>query len=127
MYLLNLIVLASSVFMLEDSNSNIFYKDMINNSKCVMFVRKYCPYSNKARKMALENNIPCHAVIVDDNKNAEEFSKQFRYTFPNIFLDGESIGGSEEFSNREQIHIYPFGPKPFDPKPRHISTIDKTI
>ncbi|KAH9410914.1 hypothetical protein HK407_09g15090 [Ordospora pajunii] len=127
MYILHLIVLAASAFMLEETSSNMFYSDMVKNNKCVMFVRKNCWFSKSARDMALENNILCKIIIADDNKNAEEFSKQYKSTFPNIFLDGSSIGGFNEFNNRNIMQVYPFNHKPFDPNPRHISIIDKII
>ncbi|CAI2177893.1 4080_t:CDS:2 [Funneliformis geosporum] len=77
--------------------------ELVHEHKIVIFSKSYCPYSKKANNIFSLYNIDPHPFIieVDERDDADEVKQtliKFTYqsTFPNIFVDGRSIGGSED-------------------------------
>ncbi|CAG8517688.1 9669_t:CDS:2 [Ambispora gerdemannii] len=77
--------------------------DIIHDNPVVIFSKTYCPYSRRAKHILAQYGVEPHPYIVevDARDDSEEvklalFKFTYQATFPNIFVDGWSIGGSEE-------------------------------
>ncbi|KAI7851797.1 thioredoxin-like protein [Circinella umbellata] len=74
-----------------------------------VFSKTYCPYSRKAKEILNEYplKIPYYVVEVDLRNDAMEIKKLLGEhtqldTFPNIFINGGSIGGASELSRLDK-------------------------
>ncbi|CAG8479169.1 5622_t:CDS:2 [Ambispora leptoticha] len=79
--------------------------DIIHENPVVIFSKTYCPYSRRAKHILAQYGIDPHPYIVEVNtRNDSEdvklalFKFTYQATFPNIFVDGRSVGGSEELA-----------------------------
>lgn len=79
--------------------------NLVHEHKIIIFSKSYCPYSQKAKNIfSLYNINPRPFIIeVDERDDADEVKQtliKFTYqsTFPNIFINGRSIGGSEDLA-----------------------------
>ncbi|RGB36851.1 thioredoxin-like protein [Rhizophagus diaphanus] len=79
--------------------------DLVHDNPVVVFSKSYCPYSRKVKHILSMYHISPSVLIieVDNRDDADEFKKAlikstYRSTFPNIFIDGKSIGGSDELA-----------------------------
>lgn len=79
--------------------------DLVHENPVVIFSKSYCPYSQRANHiLSLYHISPNFVVIEVDNRDDAEEVKDalikftYRNTFPNVFIDGRSIGGSEELA-----------------------------
>ncbi|KAI9495656.1 thioredoxin-like protein, partial [Zychaea mexicana] len=68
-----------------------------------VFSKTYCPYSRKAKAILNEYplKVPYYVVEVDLRADAVEVKRVLgentgRDTFPNVFVNGQSIGGATE-------------------------------
>jgi len=82
---------------------------IIANHKVVVFSKTYCPYSRRAKLTLDKYNIkPKYFVVeVDLRADAAEVKEALgiltsRYTFPNVFVNGKTIGGSDEISGMDE-------------------------
>ncbi|CAO3627015.1 unnamed protein product [Cunninghamella blakesleeana] len=76
---------------------------LITTHQLIVFSKSYCPYSKKAKEIlnSFQYKVPYHILEVDQRDDASEIKqilgeKTKRYTFPNIFVNGISIGGASE-------------------------------
>jgi len=93
----------------ENENETSVYKevqDIIDKHKIVIFSKTYCPYSRRAKHILSQYSISPRPYIMevdleDKPNEIKSFLKNIssRSTFPNIFVSGRSIGGSDELVN----------------------------
>jgi glutaredoxin len=79
--------------------------DLVHENPVIIFSKSYCPYSQRANHILSLYHISPNFVVIDVDKrdDADEVKDAlikftYRNTFPNIFIDGRSIGGSEELA-----------------------------
>ena len=73
--------------------------NMINTKPLVIYSKTYCPHCTMA-KASLANYAPA-IIEVDTVQNATEITDDLlketgQRTFPNIFVNGEHIGGNDD-------------------------------
>lgn len=63
-----------------------------------VYVTNYCPYCTSAKALLKKRGIPFEEIDVsnDDAKRAWLVKATGRRTVPQIFINGEAIGGSDE-------------------------------
>jgi len=66
----------------------------------VIYTLEYCPYCKKAKQMLCDYYIPFEEIDVtqDEEKYSKELSKLYsinNVTYPQIFVGGTRIGGSD--------------------------------
>ncbi len=63
-----------------------------------IYTQSTCPFCVRAKGILNQLNLPYteYEVSYDTEKQAEMISRSQRYTVPQIFVDDESIGGSDE-------------------------------
>ena len=77
-------------------------KSIIRKNPVVLFIKTYCQYSLKAVQVMKDHKIKHKVVKLDKmGKRGAEFQRQLgiltgRYTVPNVFIKGKSIGGGDE-------------------------------
>lgn len=77
----------------------------------VIYTLEYCPYCKKAKKMLCDLNISFEEIDVtqDEEKYSKELSNLYsikNVTYPQIFIGGTRIGGSdalEEYVNSGRL------------------------
>ncbi|KAG2221812.1 hypothetical protein INT45_013308 [Circinella minor] len=84
-------------------------KSILRAHPLTVFSKTYCPYSRKAKEILNEYplKIPFYVVEVDLRDDAMEIKKLLGEhtqldTFPNIFINGGSIGGATELSRLDK-------------------------
>ncbi|KAI9304212.1 thioredoxin-like protein [Cunninghamella echinulata] len=82
---------------------------LIASHQVIVFSKTYCPFSKKAKELlnTFQFKIPYHIIEVDLRDEAAEIKqilgiKSSRYTFPNIFVNGISIGGASELETMNE-------------------------
>ncbi|CAJ0836764.1 3263_t:CDS:2 [Entrophospora sp. SA101] len=95
----------------SEDNLEIEIEKLINESPIVIFSKSYCPYSRRAKHIfSIYDVLPHISVIEVDERDDSEQVKQtlirltYQSTFPNIFIDGKSIGGSYELAIMHRKH-----------------------
>ncbi|CAO3587422.1 unnamed protein product [Absidia cylindrospora] len=75
----------------------------------IVFSKTYCPYSRKAKAIldSFDYSSPYHIVEVDLRDDGDKVKQALgeisgRYTFPNVFVHGTSIGGASEIESMHQ-------------------------
>jgi glutaredoxin 3 len=63
-----------------------------------IYTQNTCPYCVRAKRLLNELGLSYteYEVSFDTDKRAEMISRSQRYTVPQIFIDGQSVGGSDE-------------------------------
>jgi glutaredoxin 3 len=71
---------------------------MMSEVQVQVYVTDYCPYCTRAKALLNKRGIPFDEIDVtgDDAKRAWLVQATGRRTVPQIFIKGESIGGSDE-------------------------------
>jgi glutaredoxin 3 len=82
-------------------------KNEINNNNVIIFTKKHCSYCKKA--IELLDNIECKYKLIELKGDFKEktcddiqfilFTLTKQKTVPNIFINGEHIGGYTELNN----------------------------
>ncbi|GBB84603.1 hypothetical protein RclHR1_11180004 [Rhizophagus clarus] len=79
--------------------------DLVHDNPVVIFSKSYCPYSRRVKHILSMYRISPSVLIIEVDKrdDADEFKQAlikttYRSTFPNVFIDGKSIGGSDELA-----------------------------
>jgi GrxC family glutaredoxin len=67
-------------------------------AKIEIYTQSTCPFCVRAKGLLNELDLPYteYEISYDAEKQAEMISRSQRYTVPQIFVDDESIGGSDE-------------------------------
>ncbi len=74
-----------------------------NTHRLELAVLPECPWSEKAIKIIRRENIPCLITTVDsDSLSRNYIDRSKTSTFPQIFLDGEFLGGFNELFKLHQ-------------------------
>lgn len=65
----------------------------------VIYTRDFCGYCARALALLEDKGVEFHEIHagVDPEKRQEMVQRSGRNTFPQIFIDGKHIGGSDEF------------------------------
>ena len=69
----------------------------------VIYTTGYCPYCSRAKAFLLEKNVQFEEIDVTDDppKRAEMERLSQRWTVPQIFIDGQPIGGYDDMRQLE--------------------------
>lgn len=64
----------------------------------IMYSTTYCPYCTRARQLLEEKGIVYVDIRVDDHpeKRDEMIAKSGKHTVPQIFINGQAIGGCDD-------------------------------
>ncbi len=76
-----------------------------SSKKVVIYTTSYCPYCTAAKKFLKSKRVDFQEIDVSDDDTMRDKLVQMtggRETVPQIFVDGESIGGYEEL-----VALYP--------------------
>ena len=67
-------------------------------AKVLMYTRTVCPYCDQAKALLKRYNVAIDEVNIDadPSKAPEMMEKSQRRTVPQIFIDGEHIGGCDD-------------------------------
>jgi glutaredoxin 3 len=65
-----------------------------------VYTTAYCPYCVRAKRLLSERGIPYREVDVatDDVRREEMIRRSGRRSVPQIFIDGQAIGGFDELA-----------------------------
>jgi len=68
--------------------------------RVVIYITTYCPYCTAAKALLRSKNVAFEEIdVTDDPERRAEMEKlSHRYTVPQIFIDGQSIGGYDDAS-----------------------------
>ncbi|KAI9315695.1 hypothetical protein BX666DRAFT_1860740 [Dichotomocladium elegans] len=76
----------------------------LRNNPVVLYSKTYCPYCRHAKMILNKYCSDNYTIIeVDLRRDAQEMKQALyeisgRHTFPNVFVDGKSIGGSDDLT-----------------------------
>ncbi|KAJ2959992.1 hypothetical protein NQZ79_g4555 [Umbelopsis isabellina] len=83
-------------------------RKMMQRYPVLVFSKSYCPFSKKAKEILAKYSYkePIHIVEVDLRDDGAEVKRALtlmtgRSTFPNVFINGESIGGGDEVASMQ--------------------------
>ncbi|KAG2176649.1 hypothetical protein INT44_007313 [Umbelopsis vinacea] len=83
-------------------------RSLMQRYPVLVFSKSYCPFSMKAKKVlaTYSYKIPMHVEEVDLRDDGMDVKQALtlmtgRSTFPNVFINGESIGGGDEVAAME--------------------------
>ncbi|KAI0106233.1 thioredoxin-like protein [Nemania sp. FL0031] len=90
----------------EESEAEVTLRQILKKSPVVIFSKTYCPYSKKAKGVLLEKYIiepTPYVVELDEHPLGPKLQallheKTGRRTVPNIMINGESVGGSDDIA-----------------------------
>ncbi|GAB4838311.1 Glutaredoxin-C4 [Ancistrocladus abbreviatus] len=98
-----LLVIFTTVFSRAAASSSEanFIKKTISSHKIVIFSKSYCPFCRRAKEVFEELNVVPHVVELnegDDGSSIQDALMEIvkRRTVPQVFIDGEHIGGSDD-------------------------------
>ncbi|KAJ2864696.1 hypothetical protein GGH94_002744 [Coemansia aciculifera] len=89
----------------EQSAAERKVRQLIQRNRVMVFSKTYCPYSSKAKRLLakLKEQHGLQFAVLEADKEADPMEVKAalgkisgRLTFPNIFVDGQSIGGSDD-------------------------------
>jgi glutaredoxin 3 len=72
-----------------------------SNRRVVVFSKSYCGYSRRAKSLLMEHDIAFSVLELDQAKTGAAMQSLLKdasgqRTVPNVFVDGEHVGGSSE-------------------------------
>ena len=86
---------------LRDYNMKTFPKKIIEKNLFLVEIwgKRNCPYCNKTKQMSQKSGLNYIYHQLDEDFTKEEFLEKFpdAKTFPQIIVDGKSIGGFTDF------------------------------
>ena len=64
----------------------------------IMYSTAYCPYCMRARQLLEQKKVSFTDIRIDEDptKRAEMIAKSGRHTVPQIFINGQPIGGCDD-------------------------------
>ncbi|KAJ2585241.1 hypothetical protein EV177_009982, partial [Coemansia sp. RSA 1804] len=95
----------------QTSAVDVRIRGLVKNNRVMVFSKTYCPYSKRAKALLGEYRserglefVVLEADLEPDSMAVKQALGRIssRLTFPNIFVDGQSIGGSDELVQRHQ-------------------------
>lgn len=65
-----------------------------------VYSKKWCPYCHRAKALLDAKGLVYEEIDVtsDSSREQEMIERSGRWTVPQIFIDGESIGGSDDLA-----------------------------
>ncbi|KAJ1664262.1 hypothetical protein IW140_001029 [Coemansia sp. RSA 1813] len=90
---------------------DIKVRRLIKDNRVMVFSKTYCPYSKRAKALLAEyhNERGLEFSVLEADLEPDSMAvkaalgrESSRLTFPNIFVDGHSIGGSDELLQKHQ-------------------------
>ncbi|KAJ2550676.1 hypothetical protein EV175_003980 [Coemansia sp. RSA 1933] len=90
---------------------DIRVRGLIKDNRVMVFSKTYCPYSKRAKRLLAEyrNERGLEFSVLEADLEPDSMAVKAalgrassRLTFPNIFIDGQSIGGSDELVQKHQ-------------------------
>ncbi|GMH13597.1 hypothetical protein Nepgr_015438 [Nepenthes gracilis] len=99
--MLMLTFIAASGAAESSSSEASFIKKTIKSHKIVIFSKSYCPYCKRAKAVFEELNVVPYVVELnerDDGSSIQDALSEIvgRRTVPQVFIDGEHLGGSDD-------------------------------
>ncbi|KND04306.1 glutaredoxin [Spizellomyces punctatus DAOM BR117] len=95
-----------SVFALVDVRTdmlptNKLVEDALSENKVVVFSKTYCPYCTKAKRLLDFLNVEYESFELDERLDGQAIQnylkeKTRQRTVPNIFINGQHLGGSDK-------------------------------
>ena len=72
--------------------------------KVQLYSSNRCPYCDRAKHLLDQKGVPYEEIRIDldDNKRAEMMARSNRRTVPQIFIDGNAVGGFDDLWALEQ-------------------------
>lgn len=72
-------------------------------AEIIMYSTGYCPYCSRARELFAQKNVAFTDIRVDDRPELREemMIKSGRHTVPQIFINGQHIGGCDDLYTLE--------------------------
>ncbi|CAM6098992.1 unnamed protein product [Calypogeia fissa] len=85
----------------RDSTPLSFVKKTVASHSIVIFSKSYCPYCKRAKKVFKELKESPFVVELDQREDGAKIQDALyelvkRRTVPQVFIDGEHIGGSDD-------------------------------
>lgn len=77
----------------DSEGVGVDYAGVVKEKRCVLFVRRFCPFSIKARNLLQDRGVDCEVFEVDHDARAHDFAKENQSTFPVFFFEGELVPG----------------------------------
>ena len=70
----------------------------------LMYSTATCPYCERARALLRQKQVAFSEIRIDEfpEMRADMISKSHRHTVPQIFINGQAIGGSDDLHALEQ-------------------------
>jgi thioredoxin reductase (NADPH) len=70
-------------------------------AEVVVYTKEFCAYCSRAKSLLDSKRVPYREISVTGNRDAERemIERSGRMTAPQIFIEGEAIGGSEELQD----------------------------
>lgn len=67
-------------------------------AEVIMYSTAYCPFCVRARALLEQKKVSYTDIRIDEEpeKRAEMIAKSGRHTVPQIFINGQAIGGCDE-------------------------------
>ena len=80
------------------SNDSSFVEVIENMANVVIYTTSYCPFCTGAKALLRAKNVEFEEIDVTDDPRRREEMEQLsrRWTVPQIFIDGQPIGGYDE-------------------------------
>lgn len=72
-------------------------------AEVVVYTKEHCPFCIRAKRLLDDKSIPYQEIVVTGNPEREQemIRRSQRFTAPQIFINGQGIGGSEELQALE--------------------------
>jgi glutaredoxin 3 len=75
---------------------------LISQNTLMIFSKSYCPYCTRAKSAASDLGLKYKAVELDDEPNGTDIQNELQVktgqrSVPNIFYNGNHIGGCDDF------------------------------
>ncbi|WP_207483599.1 glutaredoxin 3 [Arenibaculum pallidiluteum] len=74
-------------------------------AEVVIYTSPFCPYCHRAKKLLDQKGVAYEEIdVISDPSRREEMVQRAsgRYTVPQIFIDGQGIGGSDDLHALER-------------------------
>ena len=75
---------------------------LVSQNRCVMFSMPSCPWCVKAESLLKKNKLACEVVDMNESQFLafEVIKETAQSSVPNIFIDGEHVGGHSALVDR---------------------------
>src|SRR4051812_39969112 len=79
-------------------------KSVLVPANVVLYTTSWCPYCHQAKRLLASKKAPFTEVDVDDRPDLRSFlvSTSGQQTVPQVFINGESIGGFTELASLDR-------------------------